>query len=91
MDDGFNISVIAKTEIFGYNKLETFLELANIFALDDEVISETIRMRRVYKKIKLGDAIIAAIALVNHLTLVTLNTKDFKNIMGLELMNPHSL
>jgi predicted nucleic acid-binding protein len=36
----------------------------------------------------LGDAIIAATALVHGLTLVTRNVDDFKHIAGLELENP---
>jgi toxin FitB len=34
------------------------------------------------------DAMIAAIAIANHLTLVTRNTKDFEGIDGLALVNP---
>lgn len=34
------------------------------------------------------DAMIAASAIVNNLKLVTRNTKDFKNIPGLEIINP---
>lgn len=34
------------------------------------------------------DAMIAAIALANKLTLVTRNTKDFEDIKGLTLVNP---
>lgn len=36
----------------------------------------------------LGDAIIAATALENDLTLATANIKDFKHIEGLKLINP---
>jgi predicted nucleic acid-binding protein len=39
-------------------------------------------------KIKLPDAIIAAIALVHNLTLLTRNVSDFKNISKLIYMNP---
>jgi predicted nucleic acid-binding protein len=34
------------------------------------------------------DSLIAATALVNNLKLVTRNTKDFQEILGLELINP---
>lgn len=34
------------------------------------------------------DALIASIALANHLTVVTRNTKDFADINGLIFLNP---
>jgi predicted nucleic acid-binding protein len=55
------------------------------------VTAKTIHLRRTYKKLKLGDAIIAATALVHGFTLVTRNTKDFKNIEGLEVLDPYAL
>ena len=42
-------------------------------------------------KIKLPDAIIAATALVNDLTLLSRNTKDFIKIKDLKLIDPHKL
>ncbi|MFY8003432.1 MAG: PIN domain-containing protein [Chitinophagaceae bacterium] len=39
-------------------------------------------------KIKLPDAIIAATAIVNELTLITRNTNDFKHINILRTINP---
>jgi len=62
-----------------------------MFPLDDVVTAKTINLRRVYKKLKLGDAIIAATALAYNFNLVTRNTKDFKNIEGLEFVNPYEL
>jgi hypothetical protein len=98
IDDEFNIPVVVKIEVLGYNdlpakmkQLEAFLELAVIFPLDDEVTEKTIHLRRTYKKLKLGDAIIAATALVYNFTLVTRNAKDFKNISGLDIINPYEL
>ena len=98
IDDGFNISVIVKIEVLGYDdlpskmkQLEAFLDLAMVFPLDDDVTAKTINLRRMYKKLKLGDAIIAATALAYNFTLVTRNTKDFKNIEGLEVVNPYEL
>ncbi len=35
------------------------------------------------------DAIIAATAIQNDLTLIPRNTADFKNIVGLPLIDPH--
>lgn len=43
------------------------------------------------QKIKLPDAIIAATALVNDFVIISRNTKDFKNIEGLEVINPYKI
>jgi predicted nucleic acid-binding protein len=39
---------------------------------------------------KLGDAIIAATAIVRNLKLITNNTKDFLNIKNLKVIDPHN-
>jgi len=98
IDDGFNISVVVKIEVLGYDdlpskmkQLEAFLDLATVYPLDSDVTAKTIYLRRMYKKLKLGDAIIAATALAYNFALVTRNTKDFKNIEGLEVLNPYDL
>ncbi len=57
------------------------------YPLDEEVIERAIRLRQ-QKKMKLGDAIIAATALEYGLPLVTRNVDDFKHIAGLEIINP---
>lgn len=57
------------------------------YNINNEIISETIFLRKQYK-IKLPDAIIAATALVNNWILVTINTKDFEKIKNLKFINP---
>ena len=42
-------------------------------------------------KLKLGDAIIAATALVHSLDIFSRNLADFKNIPGLNVIAPHTL
>ncbi len=98
IDDEFNISIVVKIEVLGYDdlpakmkQLETFLDLALVLPLDDDVTAKTIQLRRTYKKLKLGDAIIAATALVYNFALVTRNTNDFKKIESLEVINPHEV
>jgi len=99
IDEKFLISSIVKIEVLGFNEnipaktleLKEFLELATILPLDDLVIEKTINLRKAYRKLKLGDAIISATALVHNLTLITRNTSDFKNIENLTILNPHEL
>jgi len=93
----FNTSVVVKIEVLGYNDapakmqlLEEFLSSATIYPLDDAITQKTIELRRI-KKIKLGDAIIAATALVYGLVLITRNINDFKNINGITYIDPYTL
>lgn len=94
----FLISVIAKIEVLGFNdvpyklkEMEEFVNTATEFSLDEAVATQTILLRRRYKKLKLGDAIIAATAITYDLILITNNTKDFENIRGIKLLNPYTL
>ena len=93
----FNISVIVEIEVLGYNEevykmklLRSFLSLANVLPLDTFVTRKTIELRKSYK-LKLGDAIIAATALIYGLTIITRNTSDFKIIKNLRTINLYQL
>ncbi|GHU83124.1 ribonuclease VapC [Spirochaetia bacterium] len=60
-----------------------------VVSLDIEVMLEWGRIRGVTKNpLPIIDSLIAAAALAHHLTLVTRNTRDFKDIGGLNLINP---
>lgn len=92
-----NISVITKIEVLGYKTtpkayqlLTGFIDDSVVFGLSDDVVEQTIKIRKEHK-IKTPDAIIAATALVNKLTIITRNTKDFCEIEGLEIINPHEM
>jgi predicted nucleic acid-binding protein len=92
-----NISIITKIEVLGFNTtpehtllLTDFMDDASILDLTTEVADLTISIRRAHK-IKLPDAILAATAVANGMKLVTRNTSDFKNIAGLEILNPYNL
>lgn len=91
IDDDINISVINKIELLGFAKVEKPVEFAvfqsNVFPIEDTVVTQTIEFRKQYK-IKLPDAIIAATAIVNNLTLATRNVKDFNKINKLKIWNP---
>lgn len=94
IDEEINLSVINKIELLGFSKVEQdifdFVSCSNIRPMDDAIVNKTIEVRSLYK-IKLPDAIIAATAMGNGLALVTRNTKDFKNIEGLKVIDPYGL
>jgi predicted nucleic acid-binding protein len=98
IDDEINTSVITKIEVLSfdpdkddnYHILADFFEAANIFELTSDIVNKTIHIRQ-KQKIKLPDAVIASTALINGLYLVSRNTKDFKNIQGLEVIDPYGL
>jgi predicted nucleic acid-binding protein len=94
VDNGPHISVISQIEILRFNDtpeneqvLADFVRAAAIHPLSDPVVSSTIALCK-QNKIKLPDAIIAATAITENFVLVTRNIDDFKNIAGLELLNP---
>lgn len=99
IDDGAVImSVISRIELLAWPKatekqlklLEDFIDASQVLLLSEDVIVETIAIRR-FSGIKLPDAIIAATALVHNLTLLTRNTSDFKKVDGLPHADPYNL
>nr|WP_260171866.1 type II toxin-antitoxin system VapC family toxin [Mucilaginibacter phyllosphaerae] len=93
-NNGFYISVINQIEILGHpsatDELADFLDTAIIHQLTTDVIKQTIALRKI-KSSKLPDVIIAATAMVHGHGLITRNTRDFKNIPDLVVMNPYLL
>lgn len=95
LNEGCTMSVVSRIELLGFAfpeshdevKAKKFIEDSAILPLSDAVASQAIEIRKLHK-IKLGDTIIAATALVYDLTLLTRNDVDFKNIAGLKLVNP---
>ncbi|TFF39226.1 type II toxin-antitoxin system VapC family toxin [Mucilaginibacter psychrotolerans] len=69
---------------------QLFVYQADIIGIDDSIIAETIRIRKAYK-LKLPDALIAATASVNRLTLIADNDKDFGKVTALKYLNPNSI
>ncbi|MBS1538565.1 MAG: type II toxin-antitoxin system VapC family toxin [Bacteroidetes bacterium] len=92
------ISAVTKIEVLGWinatneqlQPLYDFMEIASILPINEAVIEKTIAIRQT-KKIALGDAIIAATALVYDLVLISRNTSDFNNIDDLQVIDPHTL
>ena len=66
--------------------LQNFISDSLIIDLEPSIKLKTADIRKKIK-IKLPDAIIAAMASVYNLTLLTRNVSDFKNIDGLKLLN----
>jgi predicted nucleic acid-binding protein len=90
IDDQVNISAINKIELLGFANVEQdlvdFVSFMEIYHLDDEIIDVTIELRKKYK-VKLPDAIIAATSIVNNLTLISHNIKDFQKIQELHFVD----
>ena len=90
-----HVSVISYIESFGYQnltpeefqQLETIFRRTQILPLTDDIVEQAISLRQ-RRRMGLGDAIIAATAMVHDLALVTHNTEDFRWIGGLELLDP---
>lgn len=98
IDNGYSISVISRIELYAYSKLteqdkeslDIMTAQASVLNINDDIIEKTIEIRKTYKT-KLPDAIIASTAMVYGFTLISRNLNDFKNISGLEVVNPHDL
>jgi predicted nucleic acid-binding protein len=67
--------------------LHSFIKDALVIELEQPIKLKTADLRKAYN-IKLPDAIIAATALVYDLTLLSRNVADFKNITGINVVNP---
>ena len=98
IDENFVISVVVEIEVLTYNEvpekmplIEEFVSLATVLPLDKAVTQKAIELRRSKRKLKLADAIIAATAIIYQLTLITNNTRDFLNIAGLHIVDPHNV
>ena len=91
------MSVIVRIELLSWQgapaemqALEDFVAATEVLPLDEPVTQQTIRLRQQHR-VKLPDAIIAATALAHGLTLITRNTRDFQNITGIAVRNPHDV
>jgi predicted nucleic acid-binding protein len=92
-----NVSVVTKIEVLSFNApeqhyqlLTNFINDATVLDITNNVVETCIDIRKKHKT-KLPDAIIAATALVYDLVLISRNTSDFKNIDGLQVIDPQSV
>lgn len=89
------VSIISIVEVLGYQALaepgrrlfEQFFAAAQRLPITDAVISRAVQLRQI-RRVSLGDALIAATALVNDRTLLTHNVDDFAGIAGLKVIDP---
>ena len=90
-----SVSAISYVEVLGFPRLnETerrwftdFFESAEWIHVSRPILDEAVRLRQ-QRAMKLGDALIAATALVHDLELVTHNIADFAWITGLRVTDP---
>lgn len=89
------VSDITRVEVLGFQGitlaeieyLNAFFSSTTPIPVTEDIIRQAIDLRR-QRKINLGDALIAATALTHKLSLVTRNTRDFKWIDSLDLIDP---
>ncbi|HEU0016189.1 MAG TPA: type II toxin-antitoxin system VapC family toxin [Longimicrobium sp.] len=89
------VSIITHVEVLGFWRIgeekrvvyEEFFAVAEKLPLSHRVAEQAIHLRQ-QRRIGLGDSIVAATALVHGEPLATRNTRDFRWIPGLTLVNP---
>ncbi len=95
--EGVFLSVISMAEIFSgketrdpikHEKILRFLSHFEVMPLTQEIAILGGAIRRDYQ-IGLGDALIAATAIHNGLTVVTYNTRHFEKVEGLKILKPN--
>ena len=89
------VSEVSRVEVYGYHKLtpadaaafDAVFPLCTELPVTRAVIDRAVSLRQ-QRRMDLGDALIAATALVHGLALVTHNTADFAWIPGLTVLDP---
>jgi len=90
-----SVSAISQIEVLGYHRLTetdrsnfaSMFHCITVFPINHAVIEKAIALRQL-RKMSLGDAIIAATALIHQQPLMTRNSQDFAWIENLTLINP---
>lgn len=88
-------SAVSYVEVLGYNLLtppeaqllEEFFANTLTLPISPSVLDQAVELRR-RRRMKLGDALVAATALTHGCELVTRNTADFDWVAGLSLYDP---
>ena len=95
MDTNNFISAITVVETLGFhglsilekNYFNSIFQVLQTLPFDGKIMNKAIEIRQ-QQKIKLGDSIVAATALVHGLDVYTRNVADFQKIPGLTVVNP---
>lgn len=91
------VSAITYDEVLGTTRLppadmdrmRRLFERLTVFPIDQLVLDQAVALRQ-QRKMFLGDALIAATALVYRRKLITRNMADFAWIAGLALLDPYA-
>lgn len=86
------LSVITRMELLSWipgdkqmeADIRSIIDDSTVLPLSEEIILQTVRLRRHYKSVKLPDTIIAATAIINDFTLLSADDRDFEKIAGLK-------
>ena len=89
------VSAASYLEVLGYNRLnaegntlyQDLFQSLTILPIATDVVEQAVVLRQ-QRKMSLGDALIAATALVHELTVATRNLSDFLWIEGLSVLDP---
>lgn len=89
------VSAVSYVEVLGYHELTAaeesllreFFAVSTMLPIDQDVLDQAVSLRRQHK-MSLGDALVAATALVHRLPLATHNVDDFAWIDGLTVVDP---
>ena len=95
LDPNNAVSAVSQLEILGFHGIsvgeEIFcsyvFKILQTFPIDYAVLLKAIELRKTYK-MKLGDSIVAATALVENREIYTRNLSDFTKIPNLIVKNP---
>ncbi len=90
-----SVSAITYLEVLGYHQLTSedesdfkkFFQVTSIIPISQSILEQAVNLRQ-ERKMSLGDALIAATALLGNLVLVTANSRDFQWITNIRLINP---
>jgi predicted nucleic acid-binding protein len=97
-DIEIKLSVISRIELLVWRSatdaqisfLNSFINASIVFDLSENIILKSIEIRKMYR-LKLPDAIIAATAITNNLTLLTRNLSDFNKVTPLSCTDPYQI
>lgn len=94
-DTANSVSLVSHIETLGFQRITPaqinyfshLFKILQILPIDSAIAQEAILIRQ-NRKMTLGDAIIAATALVHNLEIVTRNITDFTGIPNIRVLNP---